>query len=192
MYRYHANRLGRFTSPDPVNGSPANPQSLNRYAYTMNDPVNQSDPNGLCTINVICTIWPPRCGVYESCGPPIPRPESPDQREIFRFGFGFDIGGSVPDVTCDQPEEKIIESRCTNVHSAGSILRSCGYVSICGILSPGVTAVPMASMATACKVPISKVKCPTPPGDIQIFARLSFYGAIAKVVRVNVQSTAFK
>jgi RHS repeat-associated protein len=48
MFRYDANRLGRFASPDPLAGSLANPQSLNRYAYVLNDPVNWDDPLGLC------------------------------------------------------------------------------------------------------------------------------------------------
>jgi RHS repeat-associated protein len=92
MYRYHANRLGRFTSPDPVNGSPTNPQSLNRYAYTTNDPVNLTDPNGLCTIEVVCSLIPLGCVVYENCSHPIPRPESPPPREDFGFGFDFGFG----------------------------------------------------------------------------------------------------
>src|SRR5258705_9453992 len=31
--RYAVNRLGRFASADPIAGSVADPQSLNRYAY---------------------------------------------------------------------------------------------------------------------------------------------------------------
>jgi RHS repeat-associated protein len=46
--RYHVNRLGRFSSPDPVRGTTSDPQSLNRYAYVTNDPINHSDPTGLC------------------------------------------------------------------------------------------------------------------------------------------------
>jgi RHS repeat-associated protein len=47
--RYYGSNMGRFLSPDPFGGSakPENPQSWNRYAYVTNDPVNQSDPNGL-------------------------------------------------------------------------------------------------------------------------------------------------
>jgi hypothetical protein len=41
------NRLGRFTSSDPLSGSRGNPQSLNRYAYVHNDPINATDPSGL-------------------------------------------------------------------------------------------------------------------------------------------------
>ena len=52
MMRYHVNRLGRFSSPDPVSGSPANPQSLNLYAYVRNDPVNATDPSGAFPIGM--------------------------------------------------------------------------------------------------------------------------------------------
>jgi RHS repeat-associated protein len=45
--RTYVNRLGRFSSPDPLAGSLADPQSLNRYAYTENDPTNLVDPLGL-------------------------------------------------------------------------------------------------------------------------------------------------
>jgi len=47
MARYHVNRLGRFSSPDPLAGDIGNPQSLNRYTYTQNDPVNLVDPFGM-------------------------------------------------------------------------------------------------------------------------------------------------
>lgn len=47
MARYDANRQGRFTTPDPLGGSAGDPQSLNRYSYVANDPVNNVDPSGL-------------------------------------------------------------------------------------------------------------------------------------------------
>jgi len=47
VFRSHMNRTGRFTSPDPIAGSITDPQSLNRYAYVRNDPVNLTDPLGL-------------------------------------------------------------------------------------------------------------------------------------------------
>lgn len=46
-FRYYGPRLGRFMSPDPLAGSVGDPQSLNRYAYVLNDPVNMVDPLGL-------------------------------------------------------------------------------------------------------------------------------------------------
>ncbi len=49
MARYNVNRLGRFSSPDPMAGSTSNPQSLNHYTFGLNDPVNLADPLGLDT-----------------------------------------------------------------------------------------------------------------------------------------------
>jgi len=46
--RYYNNGTGRFWSPDPNAGSLSSPQSLNRYAYVLGDPINLSDPLGLC------------------------------------------------------------------------------------------------------------------------------------------------
>ena len=39
--------LGRFTSADPLKGSPLNPQQRNRYPYTGNNPLTRYDLNGL-------------------------------------------------------------------------------------------------------------------------------------------------
>jgi RHS repeat-associated protein len=47
LARFNVNRLGRFSSPDPLAGAIIAPQSLNRYAYVANDPVNLVDPLGL-------------------------------------------------------------------------------------------------------------------------------------------------
>jgi RHS repeat-associated protein len=46
MARYDINRVGRFASPDPLSGSTGDPQSLNRYAYVENDPIDFLDPTG--------------------------------------------------------------------------------------------------------------------------------------------------
>jgi RHS repeat-associated protein len=50
QFRMYESNLGRWMSPDPVAGSILNPQSLNRYTYVLNNPVNLIDPLGLeCT-----------------------------------------------------------------------------------------------------------------------------------------------
>ena len=50
-FREYQNAGGRWVSPDPYQGSYdfTNPQSLNRYAYALNDPLSLSDPTGLDT-----------------------------------------------------------------------------------------------------------------------------------------------
>lgn len=48
-YRQYASYMGRWNSPDPYGGSYnwADPQSLNRYAYVVGNPLAMSDPSGL-------------------------------------------------------------------------------------------------------------------------------------------------
>jgi RHS repeat-associated protein len=43
---------GRWLSPDPLGGDVTNPQSLNRYAYVLNNPTTLIDPLGLDNIKV--------------------------------------------------------------------------------------------------------------------------------------------
>lgn len=45
--RYYDPLLSRFISPDTVLPDVYNPQALNRYAYALNNPVNNTDPSGL-------------------------------------------------------------------------------------------------------------------------------------------------
>jgi RHS repeat-associated protein len=47
--RYYSSALGRFITPDPYPGSIilGNPETWNRYAYVVNNPINFSDPHGL-------------------------------------------------------------------------------------------------------------------------------------------------
>lgn len=44
--RYYDPALGRFVQPDSVVPRPFDPQSLNRYSYTSNNPVGRIDPTG--------------------------------------------------------------------------------------------------------------------------------------------------
>ena len=45
--RYDASSLGRFMTPDPLGGRLVNPQTLNKYSYVANNPINFTDPTGL-------------------------------------------------------------------------------------------------------------------------------------------------
>ncbi len=48
QFREYSSAGGRWLSPDPYSGSYdwSNPQSLNRYAYALNNPLSMSDPTG--------------------------------------------------------------------------------------------------------------------------------------------------
>ncbi|AMX82386.1 hypothetical protein GS3922_01045 [Geobacillus subterraneus] len=46
MARYYEANMGRFITRDTFHGFENEPQSLNQYAYTKNNPVNSIDPNG--------------------------------------------------------------------------------------------------------------------------------------------------
>jgi RHS repeat-associated protein len=78
IFRYYSSRIARFCSADPLAGSIANPQSLNRFAYVMNDPVNHVDPLGLSCREVCVSIegGEPRC--TKECTPdPVDVGDSP-------------------------------------------------------------------------------------------------------------------
>ncbi len=45
--RFYEPRTGRFQSPDTIVPAPGDPQSLNRYAYALNNPLRYTDPTGM-------------------------------------------------------------------------------------------------------------------------------------------------
>jgi len=64
LWRQYDSLSGRWTAPDPYNGSinTSTPQSLNRYTYVNNDPVNRVDPTGLMLSDM---------GVYQTSNPEV-------------------------------------------------------------------------------------------------------------------------
>ncbi|MGE0407041.1 MAG: RHS repeat-associated core domain-containing protein [Candidatus Korobacteraceae bacterium] len=73
--RYHSSTMGRFVSPDEYDGGPVevyggspappgplpyaditNPQSLNKYSYTYNNPLKYTDPAGHCVTDPLSMI----------------------------------------------------------------------------------------------------------------------------------------
>ena len=57
LFRMYNPRLYRWLSPDPLAGDILNPQSLNRYAYVLNNPTNLTDPLGLYMCWDPATNW---------------------------------------------------------------------------------------------------------------------------------------
>jgi hypothetical protein len=51
--RYYDPATGRFNRLDPFFGNLNDPQSLHKYLYTQDDPVNGIDPNGLMTLGSV-------------------------------------------------------------------------------------------------------------------------------------------
>jgi RHS repeat-associated protein len=62
--RMYTSNLGRWLSPDPRGGVLSDPQSLNRYAYTLNNPTSFVDALGLGP----CVPGAP--GYEDDCPPP--------------------------------------------------------------------------------------------------------------------------
>lgn len=56
LARFYDSRIGRFASVDPLSGSISDPQSLNRYAYVTNDPINFDDPTGMAGAEFVCLL----------------------------------------------------------------------------------------------------------------------------------------
>lgn len=54
--RYYSDWIGRFQSPDSVEGAEEHPGTWNRYAYALNDPLGLVDPDGLAPKQPYVTV----------------------------------------------------------------------------------------------------------------------------------------
>src|SRR5271155_5886355 len=52
--RFNSSTVGRFMSPDRLGGHQEDPQTLNKYVYARNNPLNLTDPTGL-DFNLTCS-----------------------------------------------------------------------------------------------------------------------------------------
>jgi RHS repeat-associated protein len=61
--RYYSSAMARFLSPDPFlnSGRPDDPQTWNRYAYALNNPLIITDPTGLYNLQNTCHAYQPQC-----------------------------------------------------------------------------------------------------------------------------------
>jgi RHS repeat-associated protein len=95
--RYYWNGAARWLSVDPERGKAADPQSLNAFSYTGNDPINHIDPDGRASVLIGCWLMAdsPKVevpGYYYNCkfGP------APNQRGP-GSGPGIGAGPGKPD-----------------------------------------------------------------------------------------------
>jgi hypothetical protein len=87
----HVAGLGRWLSPDPMGGDVSNPQSLNRYAYALNNPETLTDPLGT-NPNAVCLEANRGSVMRNSCAGE--GPASLGSGNGF-FGGGFSIDGGM-------------------------------------------------------------------------------------------------
>jgi RHS repeat-associated protein len=111
-FRMMSSTQGRWFSPDPLHGNVANPQSLTRYAYVLNNPASLVDPLGLdegCSPDATCVQVtapapaPVSC-VFNACGSNYnPYYYGPS----FQFGGGRIGGGGGPTARTPQKPQSI-------------------------------------------------------------------------------------
>ena len=102
--RFYGSAWGHWLSPDPVAGDILTPQSLNRYAYVLNNPTSLTDPTGLS-----CT-GPDANGVMH-CTVDAPAPRNPflDEfflRSLFGWGGGFLANPDLLELRLDRPRRE--------------------------------------------------------------------------------------
>jgi RHS repeat-associated protein len=70
QFRNYASLQGRWLAPDPDLGSYdfTNPQSMNRYAYVLNNPTSSVDPSGLVSLTPSCDIFCRLGGIFQGLG----------------------------------------------------------------------------------------------------------------------------
>ena len=69
--RYYDPLNGRFNQMDTFKGDQQDPQSLHKYLYCHNDPINGIDPSGLMTLGEIITVTLTAISLTLTLGPPV-------------------------------------------------------------------------------------------------------------------------
>jgi RHS repeat-associated protein len=147
QFRQYAPSTARWMTPDPAGLAavdPTNPQSLNRYAYVFNDPINFIDPLGLCAPGTICvTAWGdgggdsrpviPTTGSLFGGGAP---GDINAEAQIFAHGGGNSSGGG-PQTPLRPPTQKEYTACMQSAASTrgSAILNARGEQAVGGLLT---------------------------------------------------------
>ena len=86
-FRPFSPALGRWFTPDPLAGDISNPQSLNRYAYALNNPTTLTDPTGLCGETYYTYNYDSDGNLTSTTGPTYGDPCPPDLSSSYGSGF---------------------------------------------------------------------------------------------------------
>ncbi|NJL93751.1 MAG: RHS repeat-associated core domain-containing protein [Anaerolineae bacterium] len=87
--RYLDPSMGVFLSPDPLEGNPADPMSMNAYAYAHANPVNYTDPSGMASIGIGTRYAP---AVANPAIPPVINPGTPDPTAMWHWVNNMNSG----------------------------------------------------------------------------------------------------
>ncbi|MGH9433863.1 MAG: RHS repeat-associated core domain-containing protein, partial [Terriglobia bacterium] len=92
-FREYSPGQGRWLTPDPVGGDLTNPQSLNRYAYALNNPESLTDPSGLCPPDEPCghLLDPSTCDGI-ACAGSLSGGGGQDEFELLQLAAGMCLG----------------------------------------------------------------------------------------------------
>jgi RHS repeat-associated protein len=99
--RQYALTIGSWLTPDPAGLAavdPTNPQSWNRYAYVVNNPISMADPSGLSPQNGISANWLQACpnnmsgGIIDCAGATVHTSEGLTQLDMELGALGLNAG----------------------------------------------------------------------------------------------------
>lgn len=138
--RYYASRQGRFVSADALGGHLGVPQSLNRYTYVRNDPVNRVDRFGLDDDCPLCIIakFVPGVAFIEDPGPGLDCPpfatcEAGGPDDLGPFGPPQPIIDKVPDAV-NKAVDALKNPKCADAIGQGLLPDGGGVVSASEVL----------------------------------------------------------
>jgi RHS repeat-associated protein len=133
--RYYGSNMGRFLSPDEFAGGPVdvnggdpappgplpyaditNPQSLNKYSYTYNNPLRYTDPDGHCPWCLGAAI-----GAVGGAAAQIIADVATDQPITLRKTLGAAVGGAIIGGTAGAASELGVALQVAIVGDAGVV-----------------------------------------------------------------------
>lgn len=103
--RFYGPGFGRMTQPDTIIPNPGNPQSLNRYSYTLNNPIRYTDPTGHRICEDLDYCEPPASPSPSPPPPPSPSPAPGGENEDEGNTAGSDAGDGGSGNDCEESQD---------------------------------------------------------------------------------------